>query len=96
MPVLQRGSLRLDISLDPFRIDVRRLERPLLHSLTVWACRGTVHDRFVRVTAGVDARERRGAREPPVAAAIASAGDDEAEIGPVSYTHLTLPTNSRV
>ena len=80
MPVLERGCLRLDISLDPFGIHVRRLERPLLDSLTVWACAGTVHDRFARVTEGVVARERRGARERPVAAAVAFAAEDEAEI----------------
>jgi alpha-glucosidase (family GH31 glycosyl hydrolase) len=59
-PVLSLGDLRVEISLAPLRIDVRRAGRRLLRGLCVWACDGEVRDRFVQVTEGVIADERLG------------------------------------
>ena len=60
--VLDRGPLRL----------------AALRGMQPWACAGTVHDRFVRVTEGVVAREELGFPERPVGEAVAFASDREA------------------
>ena len=58
----------------------RRADRPaawkiasmaVLPGMRPWACAGTVHDRFVRVTEGVVAREELGFPERPVGEAVA-------------------------
>src|SRR6185312_9682159 len=58
--VLEQGPLRVEISLAPLSIHVRRAGRRLLRAVTVWACEGEVRDRFVQVTEGVIADERLG------------------------------------
>ena len=74
MLVLERSPLRVEIGLDPLRIDVRRAGRTLLGGLSPWACAGTVHDRFIRVTEGVMAREELRFPERPVTVAVVDAG----------------------
>ena len=70
--VIEQGPVRVEISLAPLRIHVRRAGRRLLRALTVWACEGEVRDRFVQVTEGVIADERLGFPERVVAATIAA------------------------
>jgi hypothetical protein len=67
---LELGTLRVEVSLAPLRIQVRRAGRRLLRALTVWACEGEVRDRFVQVTEGVIADERLGFPERPVATLV--------------------------
>jgi alpha-glucosidase (family GH31 glycosyl hydrolase) len=76
--VLERGPLRLGVHTAPLRIELHRDGRELLGGLIPWVCAGTVHDRFVRVTEGVVAREELGFPERPVGAAVAFATADEA------------------
>ncbi len=64
--VLLRGHLRLEIKDRPFRIHLRRDGHRLLRGLHVWACTGTVDDRFVRHTEGVIAKESLGFPERTV------------------------------
>jgi alpha-glucosidase (family GH31 glycosyl hydrolase) len=78
--VLARGPLRLEVRLRPLGIDLARHGRTLLSGLSAWACEGTVHDRFVRVTEGLIAREELGFPERPVDAEIAYAGEHELDI----------------
>src|SRR5690349_3901656 len=73
--VLEQGPLRVELSLAPLSIHVRRAGRRLLRAATVWACEGEVRDRFVQVTEGVIADERLGFPERAGAAAVA-AGDE--------------------
>ena len=73
--MLERGPLRVEISLAPLRIHVRRAGRRLLRALTVWACEGEVRDRFVQVTEGVIADERLGFPERAVAATVAASDE---------------------
>jgi alpha-glucosidase (family GH31 glycosyl hydrolase) len=73
--VLEHGPLRVEISLAPLSVHVRRAGRRLLRGLTVWACEGEVRDRFVQVTEGVIADERLGFPERAVAATIAAADE---------------------
>ncbi|MBA2346695.1 MAG: hypothetical protein H0V81_00210, partial [Solirubrobacterales bacterium] len=76
---LERGTVRLEISLRPLRIDLRRLTprdggakwRRLLRGAHVWAVDGEVHDRFLQLTEGVMAREELGFPERAVSASVA-------------------------
>src|SRR6476620_3585273 len=83
--VLELGPLRVEISLAPLSIHVRRAGRRLHRALTVWACEAIVCDRFVQVTEGVIADERLGFPERAVAATIAA--QDE------TATTIALPLN---
>jgi alpha-glucosidase/alpha-D-xyloside xylohydrolase len=77
--VLERGDVRLEIGLQPLRVDVRRLTprdggakwRRLLRGVHVWAVDGEVHDRFLQLTEGVMAREELGFPERAVTASVA-------------------------
>jgi alpha-glucosidase (family GH31 glycosyl hydrolase) len=55
--VLERGELRLEVSLRPFTFALRRIGRQLLRGGGLWVAEGVVHDRFIRLTEGVLARE---------------------------------------
>src|SRR5512133_3884132 len=68
--VIEQAKLRVEVSLAPLTIHVRRDGRRLLRALTVWACEGEVRDRFVQVTEGVVADERLGFPERAVAANV--------------------------
>jgi alpha-glucosidase (family GH31 glycosyl hydrolase) len=57
--VLQRGPLRVDVSLRPFAFTIRRMGRRLLRSAGVWVAEGTANDFFVQFTEGVLPREER-------------------------------------
>jgi alpha-glucosidase (family GH31 glycosyl hydrolase) len=69
-PLLELGGLRVELTLAPLRIDVRRAGRRLLRGVCVWACDGEVRDRFVHVTEGVIADERLGFPERAVEATV--------------------------
>jgi alpha-glucosidase (family GH31 glycosyl hydrolase) len=67
LPVLlERGRVRVTVATSPLRVVVLRDDRPLVAGLGLWACDGTVDDRFVRVTEGVVAREHREPEDPVV------------------------------
>lgn len=74
--VLSRGALELEVKLHPLRIHLRSGGRRLLRGLHVWACDGTVHDRFLQLTEGVIPRETRGFPERAVAASVAESLSD--------------------
>ncbi|UTI65950.1 hypothetical protein NBH00_06995 [Paraconexibacter antarcticus] len=69
--VLSRGPLELEVKLHPLRIHLRRDGRRLLRGLHVWACEGTVEDRFLQLTEGVIPKETRGFPERAVTASVA-------------------------
>jgi alpha-glucosidase (family GH31 glycosyl hydrolase) len=79
--VLERGAVRVAVATAPLRITVLRHERPLVTGLGLWACDGTVDDRFVRVTEGVVAREHREPEDPVVAVHPVVAPPTRAPIG---------------
>ncbi len=74
--VLTRGHLRVEVKDRPFRVHVRRAGHRLVRGLHVWACEGTVEDRFVRHTEGVVAKESRGFPERTVASSVRAERDD--------------------
>ena len=61
--VLERGALRVEVSSNPLRVDIRREDRRLIRSMRPWCCEGEVRDRFLQVTEGVIADESHGQRE---------------------------------
>ena len=54
---LERGLLRLEISLRPFAFTLRRRGRRLLRSGGAWVAAGRVRDHFIQLTEGIIARE---------------------------------------
>src|SRR3984957_14738061 len=73
--VLERGSLRVEITPQPFAFTVRRAGRRLLRDGGVWVAEGTVHDQFVHLTEGVIADEELSPLEPARYAEIVSASE---------------------
>ena len=51
--VLERGRVRVEITLSPFEVTIRRAGRRLVRSLGAWVAEGTVHDHFIQFTEGV-------------------------------------------
>lgn len=68
--LLRHGPLTVEVSDRPFRFTLRRAGRRLLRDATVWACEGEVRDRFVSLTEGVVADERRGFPERAATATL--------------------------
>jgi alpha-glucosidase (family GH31 glycosyl hydrolase) len=54
--ILERGRLRVTVSLDPFAIEVRRGRR-LIRGMGLWAAAGEARDQFIQPTEGVIAAE---------------------------------------
>ncbi|MEA2396286.1 MAG: alpha-D-xyloside xylohydrolase [Solirubrobacteraceae bacterium] len=79
--MIELGPLRVEASLVPPRLDVRRDARTLLHALTPWACEGEVRDRLVTFTEGVIADEVRGFPERPVQAELRHADARSIRLG---------------
>ena len=72
---LERGALRLEVETDPLAITLRRDGRRLLRGLHVWCCDGEVHDRFIRATEGVIAREALSFAERPASVDVVERDD---------------------
>jgi hypothetical protein len=70
--VFERGLVRVEVSLRPFSVTVRRAGRRLLRSVGVWVADGTVHDRFVQFTEGVVPREELSPAERALRASLVS------------------------
>jgi alpha-glucosidase (family GH31 glycosyl hydrolase) len=66
--VLERGRLRVEISLRPLDLTIRRSGRRLVRSMGAWVAEGTVQDHFIQLTEGVVAAEDLA---PPERAAAA-------------------------
>jgi alpha-glucosidase (family GH31 glycosyl hydrolase) len=78
--VLEQGPLRVELSLRPFSLTVRRGGRRLLRAGGVWAGEGTVHDHFVQFTEGVVPHEERAPAERAVRATLAERGQHGIEL----------------
>jgi len=78
--VLERGSVRVEVSLRPFGFTIRRAGRRLVRSGGMWAADGTVNDRFIQLTEGVIAREELAPRQLARRALVVHAGRDQLEL----------------
>jgi alpha-glucosidase (family GH31 glycosyl hydrolase) len=78
--LLERGSLRVEITPRPFAFTVRRAGRRLLRDGGAWVADGSAHDRFIHLTEGVIAREELAPLEPARYAEVVSASKSAAEL----------------
>ena len=60
--VFKRGTLRVEVALDPLRIAVLRAGRRILADMRLWEAEGTASDRFLALTEGVIPHEDLGPR----------------------------------
>lgn len=79
--VLARGALRVEITLRPFALTVRRSGRRLLRAAGLWIADGRIADRFIHLTEGVVADEVRSPLERAVIAQVAEQGDGWVRLG---------------
>ena len=70
---LERGQLRVEVSLRPFSFTVRRAGRRLLRNASAWVADGTANDHFVQFTEGVIASEDLAPHERAVRASVSEA-----------------------
>jgi alpha-glucosidase (family GH31 glycosyl hydrolase) len=68
---VERGSLRLEITLRPFAFTLRRAGRRLLRAGGAWAAEGAINDHFVQFTEGVVASEDLAPVERALRATVA-------------------------
>jgi len=78
--VLERGPIRVAISLQPFGFEVRRGGRRLVHGVRAWCADGQVHDQFVQLTEGVIAAEERETRTHLDRAVLEAEGEGWVEV----------------
>jgi hypothetical protein len=74
--LLEHGELRLELSLRPFSVTLRRGRRRLLSSCGLWVADGEIRDHFVRFTEGVLASEQRSPPERALRAEAIASGPD--------------------
>jgi len=100
--VLERGELRLELSLRPFGFTLRRGGRRLLRAGDLWVADGEVHDRFIKFTEGVVAHEKLLPAERAQRAAVARTTEDGLELivalrgGREARLNVRLPDQRRV
>ena len=100
--VLERGELRLELSLRPFAFTLRRAGRRLLRAGELWVADGVVHDRFIKFTEGVVAHEELVPAERAQRASVLSAREDGIELlvtlrgGREARLRVRLPDEHRV
>ncbi len=78
--VLERGSLRVEITPRPFSFTVRRGGRRLLRDAGAWVAEGTVRDQFIHLTEGVVAHEELSPLEPARFAEVVAVSQVGAEL----------------
>jgi alpha-D-xyloside xylohydrolase len=100
--VLERGELRLEISLRPFGFTLRRAGRRLLRAGEVWVAEGQIHDRFIKLTEGVLTHEDLSPPERAQRGAVAARTDDGVELelalrgGRAARLGVAIPDHRRV
>ena len=78
--VLERGTLRLEVSLRPFGLTLRRSGRRLIRAGEVWVADGEIRDRFIPFTEGVLSDERLQPAERSQRAALLSSSEEGFEL----------------
>jgi alpha-glucosidase (family GH31 glycosyl hydrolase) len=74
--VLTRGSLSVEVILQPLELTIARAGRRLLRSLGAWVAQGAVHDHFIQLTEGVVAREELDPAERALSATVSRRAAD--------------------
>jgi alpha-glucosidase (family GH31 glycosyl hydrolase) len=78
--VVERGELRLEITLRPFVLTLRRANRRLLRNAGFWAADGTVGDQFILLTEGILAHEELAFAERATRATVTAETEDGVEL----------------
>src|SRR5581483_4613611 len=100
--VLERGALRVEISLRPFAFTVRRAGRRLLRSAGAWVADGIVMDNFVQYTEGVLAAEDLSPPEPARRATVLTQAPAEISLalalhgGRTAKLQISLPEDEQL
>jgi alpha-glucosidase (family GH31 glycosyl hydrolase) len=100
--VLERGSLRLELSLRPFALTLRRAGRRLIRAGEAWVAEGEIHDRFIPFTEGVLADERLRPAERAQRASVLGSSDAGLELavllggGRTARLLVAIPDEHRV
>src|ERR1700730_18317659 len=74
--VLERGRVRVELSLQPFAITIRAGGRRMVRGGGAWVVEGTVKDQFVQFTEGVIAHEERAPLERARRAVLIAGSQD--------------------
>src|ERR1700693_4540043 len=99
---LERGELRLEISLRPFSFTLRRGGRRLVRAGELWVADGQIHDRFIKLTEGVLTHEELVPAERAQRATVAGTSEDGLELavalrgGRQARLRVALPDHRRV
>jgi alpha-glucosidase (family GH31 glycosyl hydrolase) len=80
MLVLERGSLRVEITPRPFAFTVRRAGRRIIRDASAWVAEGEIRDQFIQLTEGIIADEELQPLEPAQYAEIVTVSDWGAEL----------------
>jgi alpha-glucosidase (family GH31 glycosyl hydrolase) len=100
--VIERTPLRVEVTLRPFEITVRRGGRRLLRGGGVWVADGEVHDQLIHLTEGVITHEQRSPPERAWRATVAASDADSVELaltlagGRAARLRVAVPTDDRV
>jgi alpha-glucosidase (family GH31 glycosyl hydrolase) len=78
--VVERGELRLEITLRPFVLTLRRANRRLLRNAGFWAADGTVGDQFILLTEGILTHEELAFAERATRATVTAETEDGIEL----------------
>jgi alpha-glucosidase (family GH31 glycosyl hydrolase) len=78
--VVERGELRLEITLRPFVLTLRRANRRLLRNAGFWAADGTVGDQFILLTEGILTHEELAFAERATRATVTAETEDGVEL----------------
>jgi alpha-glucosidase (family GH31 glycosyl hydrolase) len=88
--VLERGALRVTVTLEPFAIEIRRGRR-LIRDLAVLATEGDEHDQFIQLTEGVIAHQELERPRKLVRARMNGDGEGALELtGPIGPAEATV------
>jgi alpha-glucosidase (family GH31 glycosyl hydrolase) len=99
---IDRGPLRVELTLRPFEITVRRSGRRLLRGGGVWVAEGEVHDQLIHLTEGVITREERSPPERAWRAMMSACEGDAVELdlslsgGRGARLRVAVPESDRV
>jgi alpha-glucosidase (family GH31 glycosyl hydrolase) len=78
--VLERGQVKVELTLQPFALTIRRGGRRLLRAGGVWVADGAARDHFIRLTEGVIAEEELAPHERALQAAASFADQTKLEV----------------
>ena len=93
---LARGSLAIELTLDPFALTVRRAGGAVVQGAGFWAAAGSAHDQLIELTEGVVVHEQLGATERLERAEVVHAAGDAVVLEGATANGRTLRLTATV